>query len=645
MANYFKNVTEAQLAASPVASVGDLPTSGNSAGDLRVTLDTDKLYVWDADTSTWLEIGSGGGGGGAVDSVNTRTGAVVLTSADVGLSNVDNTSDANKPVSTATQTALDAKEDSITATTSADYYRGDKTFQPLNKAAVGLSDVDNTSDVDKPVSTAQQAEIDTKEDVIVAATSADYYRGDKTFQPLNKAAVGLSNVDNTSDASKPVSTATQTALNLKRDLSDNIDLTTEVTGLLPLANKASTPFGRNIYYDDKRVDSYTEDGSIERPFKSLAAVYAAITDQSAANPYVLRIAGGSNLIITNGTKLKPYIHLVGMGKEASAMRMSTTSNPLIVDFTGSTSRLLISNIRMHGTGGLTVDKTGATGGAWLGLENVSISYAFTYVGTGAGIDYLEMYNSRANVSGGTSTVSGVHAMIDNTKFYSSLTSTTAGATNGYSGYYTLLLMNSSYIQGALSVTAASGLPAIAQLYNTKGDANWTFTGTAALGLYLDSASGVYQGLTITKTGLVTTELYGSSENSFYSPAVSSDWGSTAPSNVKTALDALAAESPTLSAAIVLSDNISSPTTVLSYAASNTFALYEYSIKRDNNYRVGRLLLATDGTSVSLTDDHTEQGSTGITLSATVSGANVVIQYMSTNTGFNSSFKYFRKLWS
>lgn len=46
---------------------------------------------------------------GAVTSVNTRTGAVTLTKTDVGLGNADNTSDANKPVSTATQTALDAK--------------------------------------------------------------------------------------------------------------------------------------------------------------------------------------------------------------------------------------------------------------------------------------------------------------------------------------------------------------------------------------------------------------------------------------------------------------------------------------------------------------------------------------------------------
>lgn len=57
-----------------------------------------------------------------------------------------------------------------------------------------------------------------KEDFITPGTVNQYYRGDKTFQTLDKTAVGLSNVDNTSDANKPVSNATQTALNLKADL-------------------------------------------------------------------------------------------------------------------------------------------------------------------------------------------------------------------------------------------------------------------------------------------------------------------------------------------------------------------------------------------------------------------------------------------
>jgi hypothetical protein len=47
--------------------------------------------------------------GGAVASVAGKTGAVTLNKSDVGLANVDNTSDASKPVSTAVQTALNAK--------------------------------------------------------------------------------------------------------------------------------------------------------------------------------------------------------------------------------------------------------------------------------------------------------------------------------------------------------------------------------------------------------------------------------------------------------------------------------------------------------------------------------------------------------
>jgi hypothetical protein len=52
-------------------------------------------------------------------------------------------------------TALLGKENSITAGTTSQYWRGDKTWQALDKVAVGLGNVDNTSDVNKPVSTAQ----------------------------------------------------------------------------------------------------------------------------------------------------------------------------------------------------------------------------------------------------------------------------------------------------------------------------------------------------------------------------------------------------------------------------------------------------------------------------------------------------------
>lgn len=46
-------------------------------------------------------------------------------------------------------------EPGVAPGTTAQYYRGDKSWQTLGKGVVGLADVDNTADVDKPVSTAQ----------------------------------------------------------------------------------------------------------------------------------------------------------------------------------------------------------------------------------------------------------------------------------------------------------------------------------------------------------------------------------------------------------------------------------------------------------------------------------------------------------
>jgi hypothetical protein len=52
-----------------------------------------------------------------VQSVASKTGDVTLTKSDVGLGNVDNTSDLEKPISTATQTALNGKADETTTIT------------------------------------------------------------------------------------------------------------------------------------------------------------------------------------------------------------------------------------------------------------------------------------------------------------------------------------------------------------------------------------------------------------------------------------------------------------------------------------------------------------------------------------------------
>lgn len=131
-----------------------------------------------------------------------------VTKAQVGLSNVDNTSDANKPVSTAQQAVLDLKA----ATSDLTAHTGN-TSNPhgVTKTQVGLGNVDNTSDANKPISTATQSALNLK----AAASDLTAHTGN-TSNPhgVTKAQVGLSNVDNTADSAKPVSTAQQAAIDV-----------------------------------------------------------------------------------------------------------------------------------------------------------------------------------------------------------------------------------------------------------------------------------------------------------------------------------------------------------------------------------------------------------------------------------------------
>ncbi|WP_164847790.1 autotransporter outer membrane beta-barrel domain-containing protein, partial [Sandaracinomonas limnophila] len=328
----------------------------------------------------------------------------------VGLANVDNTSDANKPVSTATQTALDlkenasnkstdvstdgtsdtkytsakavktyvdnkasdltttintlsstvtslsgtttsnlaTKENTIVAGTTGQYYRGDKSWQTLDKTAVGLANVDNTSDANKPVSTATQTALDlkenasnkstdvstdgtsdskytsakavktyvdnkasdltttintlsstvtslsgtttsnlaTKENTIVAGTTGQYYRGDKSWQTLDKTAVGLANVDNTSDANKPISTATQSALDAKVSIGGD------------LSGTASSP----AIGDGKVTTAKINDGAVtSAKIADGSIVNVDVKSDAAISVSKLEIGGADEILISNGT--------------------------------------------------------------------------------------------------------------------------------------------------------------------------------------------------------------------------------------------------------------------------------------------------------------------------------------------------------
>lgn len=95
----------------------------------------------------------------------------------------------------------------------------------------------------------------------------------------------------------------------------------------------------------------------------------------------------------------------------------------------------------------------------------------------------------------------------------------------------------------------------------------------------------------------------------------------------------------------LMDNQTDQTIFTYTAATNKFAIIEYSIERNTDVQVGRLLVTTNGSTVSLSDDMTAVGTPGVTFSAAISGPNVLIRYSTSSTGFGADFKYTIRRWS
>lgn len=134
--------------------------------------------------------------------------SILISASEIsGMQQIDNTRDMDKPVSYAQRAAIDLRAPLTTRINGHTLSEANITL--LNTEIPGVENVDNTRDIDKPVSTLQQTAFNTKVDKTTTvngyALSSDVI--------LYKSDVGLASVDNTSDTDKPISNAQQVALN------------------------------------------------------------------------------------------------------------------------------------------------------------------------------------------------------------------------------------------------------------------------------------------------------------------------------------------------------------------------------------------------------------------------------------------------
>lgn len=185
----------------------------------------------------------------------------------------------------------------------------------------------------------------------------------KTDLAITKSDVGLSNVDNTSDANKPISTATQTALNgylpLKNGISPITDSTNDMFARVNITDDATPTAGwpdrLAFYFSGVRTGYHNEYGELRaRPAKINTVAFRAQRWNGASTVDIMQITSSDNLTL---------YFTVGPTSITASVPINTTAN---ISTTGTVSG---SNIGNKVTSSSTAPVSPAVGDVWVDLSS------------------------------------------------------------------------------------------------------------------------------------------------------------------------------------------------------------------------------------------------------------------------------------
>jgi hypothetical protein len=210
-------------------------------------------------------------------------------------------------------------------------------------------------------------------------------KADTALQTVDKTAVGLGNVDNTSDINKPVSTATQTALNAK---------VTSVVG------QTGVITGAQIAADAALTATFIQQGALVYDVMDHGATgLFSGNDTTALQNAVDTVAeaGGGVVYLrphkwfnTDGIKMRGNVSLVGGGSSTTLAHRANATQDLISLYDYSQMFVTIRNMNINGNStnqvnpvdGIHLDQTGANGSS---LPNHRIQDVYIYGIKGNGI--------------------------------------------------------------------------------------------------------------------------------------------------------------------------------------------------------------------------------------------------------------------
>lgn len=250
-----------------------------------------------------------------VQSVNGKQGVVVLTSNDVGADQLGSAASAQASSKTYTDQEVSSLESELAVVAKTGSYN-DLIGKPVIPSISGLATEEYVDNRDSVM--LQDAKDYTDSEIAnIPASPVQSVNGETGVVVLSKEDIGLGNVDNTSDLSKPISNATQSSLNNKIEIGGDIGGTITI------------PVLRNVYrVFNVRDYGATGDGTTDDTSAIQSAIDTATVGGTVYAP------PGDYLI--NGTiNLKSSIRLIGAGMDnggtlvsTTFRRASTTGNPV-----------------------------------------------------------------------------------------------------------------------------------------------------------------------------------------------------------------------------------------------------------------------------------------------------------------------------
>ncbi len=496
------------------SDVDMLALSSATVGSIAIRTDLNKNYILSAlpasTLENWVELLTPAA---PVQTVNGYTGSINLSKVDIDLSNVNNTSDLNKPISTKTQAALDLKLDASKVGTasgvaslnalgkiptdqiptisfsSVKVLATEAEMLALNGAVVGSVVIRTDINKNFVLAQANPAVLANWIQLLTPAPPVQTVNGMTGDITITKTTIDLANVNNTSDANKPVSTAAQTALGAKADTA-----VVNPTLLLkaPLASPKFTgavAIGTTSPASSAALDITSTTQGLLLP--RLTYVQKTAISSPVAGLILFCSDCGTNgeMQLYNGTS---FVNMIGLAGQFAMPGINATTGAYSITTSTATSGGVINS-----DGGATVTARGIVWGTTTGPTIALATKTSNGTGVGTftssitGLTAGVTYFVRAYATNSVSTKYGAEISFNSSKAIATLAATTTvssiGATTATSGG------NITYNGGATVTT--SGIV-------------WSTTSTPTIALTTKTTNGAANGAyTSTMTGLTPGTLY------------------------------------------------------------------------------------------------------------------------------------------